>query len=117
MLGGRVIINGAILYRYQLLSFVRYDQFVHLFGFGFATLAAYYILKLNLKNKTNWVGISVLLVFIGIGLGTLNEIIEFIMVLILPETGVGGYYNTMWDTVFNAIGAILAVIWINIKRR
>jgi hypothetical protein len=39
------------------------------------------------------------------GLGALNEVVEFIAVLTLPETNVGGYINTGWDLVYNAIGA------------
>jgi hypothetical protein len=51
------------------------------------------------------------------GLGAVNEIVEFIMVLALPQTGVGGYENTMWDIVFNTIGAIIAVSYLNLKTR
>ena len=35
-------------------------------------------------------------------------IIEFGAVLALPETGVGGYYNTAIDLVANGLGALLA---------
>jgi hypothetical protein len=43
------------------------------------------------------------------GLGAVNEIIEFAAVLGLPDTNVGGYLNTGLDLVFNAIGAIIAM--------
>ena len=43
------------------------------------------------------------------GLGAVNEIIEFSAVLAVPETNVGGYYNTALDLVFNGSGAILAM--------
>jgi len=33
-------------------------------------------------------------------------------VQIVPETGVGGYENTMLDIVFNLLGGILAVTWL-----
>jgi len=115
MLGGGIIVNGEVLYAYQLLSFLRYDQLVHLFGFGFATLFSYYILKPHLK-KMNF-AVSILLLLIGMGLGALNEIVEFIAVLIMPETGVGGYVNTAWDMVYNTIGATIAVIYLNIKKK
>jgi len=117
MLGGSIIINGDVFYAYWLLPFLKFDQFVHLFGFFFATLFAYYILKPNLANKISWIGISILLVFMGMGLGVVNEIVEFITVLTVPETGVGGYDNTMWDMAFNSIGAILAVIYLNIENK
>ncbi len=44
----------------------------------------------------------------GLGVGGLNEIVEFIAVLTIPETGVGGYDNTLWDMVFNLLGACAA---------
>jgi putative membrane protein len=44
------------------------------------------------------------------GLGALNEIVEFAAVVASPSTGVGGYYNTALDLVFNGLGATLAVI-------
>ena len=43
------------------------------------------------------------------GGGAINELIEFGTVLALPETGVGGYDNTMMDFVFNLLGAQQAV--------
>ena len=86
------------------------------FGFGVATLFSYYILKPSLGAAVNRPAVSVLLVLVGMGLGALNEIIEFIAVLTVPETGVGGYENTMWDMIFNTIGAVLVVIYINLRR-
>ena len=116
MFGGYFIVGEHVLYGYQIFPFLRFDQFVHAFGFGFATLFSYYILKPNLNKDYSKTGISILLVFIGMGLGALNEIVEFIAVFLMPQTGVGGYENTMWDIVFNTFGAILAVIWINLKK-
>ena len=50
----------------------------------------------------------------GMGLGSLNELIEFAATLTVPETNVGGYINTGWDLVANFVGALTAVtlIWI-----
>ncbi len=117
MSGGSLIVNGSVLYKYQIFSFLRFDQFVHLWGFGFATLLAYYVLRPYLNKERNIIAISVLLVFIGMGIGALNEIIEFVAVLTFTKTGVGGYYNNMWDMVFNTFGAIIAVLYINLKRK
>jgi len=117
MMGGGLIINGHVLYAYQLVPRVlRYDQLVHAFGFGTATVLAYYCLRPNLSRHANFRAVAVLLVFIGMGLGALNEIIEFIAVQNFPKTDVGGYENTMWDIVFNMLGAIIAVIWLTIKK-
>ncbi|HUT29528.1 MAG TPA: DUF2238 domain-containing protein [Sedimentisphaerales bacterium] len=117
MLGGYVTVSGRVLYAYQMIPDVlRFDQFVHAFGFGCATLFCYYVLKPNLADKVNWAAVSVLLILIGMGLGALNEIVEFTAVLSFPETGVGGYDNTMWDMLFNAVGAVLAVVYIALRR-
>ena len=116
MLGGYVHIGDGVLYGYQIIDkFLRFDQLVHMYGFGMATLFGYYILRPSLKDGARPISISVLLVFIGMGLGSLNEVIEFAAVLALPETGVGGYYNTMWDMVFNTMGAIAAVFYLNMS--
>jgi len=116
MLGGFVRIGDGVLYGYQIIDkFLRFDQLVHMYGFGMATLCAYYVLRPSLSVELRPISVSVLLVFIGMGLGSLNEIVEFAAVLAFPETGVGGYYNTLWDMVFNTIGAIIAVICLNIS--
>jgi hypothetical protein len=43
------------------------------------------------------------------GLGALNEMIEFAAVVMFPQTNVGGYVNTALDPVFNAAGAVVAM--------
>ena len=93
--------GGKVLYAKVLIPIInngemtifKYDQFAHLFGFFVATLVGYHLLKKYLAPNTNWKVIYFLLVLIGMGFGALNEIIEFISVLSLPETGVGGYIN------------------------
>jgi putative membrane protein len=118
MLGGNIHIGDDVLYGLQIIPKVlRYDQFVHAFGFGVTTVVGFQLLKSYLKESVNWVTLSILLVMIGLGVGALNEIIEFMTVLSLPETGVGGYMNTMWDMVFNMIGSIIAVVYINYHKK
>lgn len=51
-----------------------------------------------------------LIALMGCGFGAINEIVEFLAVVALPETGVGGYANTLLDLVFNFVGALSAVI-------
>jgi hypothetical protein len=53
----------------------------------------------------------------AMGLGAVNEIIEFIAVLSVPDTNVGGYLNTALDLVFNAAGAIIAMVLVALTRR
>ncbi|HUV41912.1 MAG TPA: DUF2238 domain-containing protein [Sedimentisphaerales bacterium] len=117
MLGGFIVIDGNVLYAYELIGgVIKFDKAVHMFGFGCATLLGYYVLQQHLNAKPGWAAVSVLAVLTGMGIGALNEIIEFAAVLTIPETNVGGYQNTMWDMVSNTIGAITAVIYVGIKR-
>jgi hypothetical protein len=53
----------------------------------------------------------------GMGFGALNEVVEFVAVLTLPETNVGGYENTGWDLVANLVGCVLAAVLIRLMDR
>jgi hypothetical protein len=46
-----------------------------------------------------------------------NEVVEFVATLLIPETNVGGYRNTGWDLVSNLIGATTAATWIWLSER
>ena len=45
----------------------------------------------------------------GLGFGALNEVVEFFVTLLVPESNVGGYVNTGWDLVANLVGATIAI--------
>ena len=117
MAGGSVHISGVLLYKIMIIPLgetipvFRFDQLVHIIGFGVATMTLYYVLKPLLKpdSKSIW-ALSIVLVCAGLGIGALNEIIEFIATLLVPQTGVGGYLNTALDLCANLIGAVLATI-------
>jgi len=125
MLGGGVRIDDHVLYAQQLIHLVgqgemfvlKYDQLVHLYGFGVATIVLYHLVRPYLAEATNWKVVNPILVAAGMGLGALNEIVEFIAVLFSGTNGVGGYFNTSLDLVFNMMGAIIAVILMNYLRR
>lgn len=123
MLGGGVIMkNGSVLYKWMIFTFsntypiFRYDQFVHIVGFFVATLLMFFLLKPKLKPIKNWASISIVVIMAGLGVGALNEIIEFIAVVVMPETGVGGFVNVSLDLVSDLIGAVLAMVYIRLKK-
>jgi len=124
MLGGAIITNGSVLYAKVLIPIIgepyyilRYDQFVHIIGFGVATLIMFVLLKPFLKFPIkNWTSISILTIMAGFGVGALNEMIEFTAVVIMPQTGVGGFINTSLDLVSDFIGASIAMIYIRFKK-
>lgn len=114
MAGGNIRVGGGVLYGFQLIPrYLKFDQFVHCLGFGVATLVCHHLLRPLLREGAERRTVVYLLVLLmGTGFGAMNEIIEFVAVLTMPETGVGGYDNTMWDLAFNLLGAVLAVSWV-----
>ena len=124
MSGGGIVINGDVLYNYVIFPLfnldgnwiLKFDQFVHAFGFGVTTFVGFHLLKPYLK-KPNYKIVYPLLFLIAMGAGALNEVVEFIAVVVVPDTNVGGYYNTALDLVFNGIGSIIALFIIHFRER
>lgn len=116
MAGGSVIVDGSVLYAYHFFHIVgsgdsyvlRYDQLIHFFGFFTTTFVAYWLLLPQLKQQFRLGAVVFIAILASMGFGAINEIIEFMAVLAVPETGVGGYYNTAIDLVANALGALTA---------
>ncbi len=125
MAGGSIPVGDGVLYGVQLVdiahdgefTLIKYDQLVHAFGFGVATMVAHHLLAPRWKEGASKALLYTLAVCIGMGLGAVNEIVEFLAVLSFPETGVGGYFNTSLDLVFNTIGAVSAVIVLAFQER
>ncbi|MHC5110201.1 MAG: DUF2238 domain-containing protein [Planctomycetota bacterium] len=122
MAGGNVWIGGTKLYDLTLISIVGapyhilgYDQVVHFIGFGVATCVCFHLLRRQLAephSRPRGTSMSILVVLMGLGVGTVNELLEFLAVIVMPETGVGGYENTLMDMVFNLLGAVTALIFL-----
>lgn len=112
--------QSRVLYTLWLIpGRLKYDQVVHAYGFGVTTWVCWQGLRAAIRRRAGEVtptfGLLVLAAAAGIGFGALNEVIEFVATLLLPETNVGGYRNTGWDLVANLTGAALAasLIWLN----
>lgn len=124
MAGGNVPVGTdpggerIVLYSYRPLEwFLRYDQAVHAFGFFVATLAAWEALRAGVRplgSLRPTPGLAVGAALMGMGLGAVNEVVEFVAVLTLPKTNVGDYMNTGWDLVCNMVGAVVGaiVVWV-----
>jgi hypothetical protein len=124
MAGGAFHIDGTLLYKTMIIPLsetypvLRYDQLVHIIGFGVVTLTLFYILKPLLRpDLKTWGALSIIVVASGLGVGALNEIIEFLTSSVVPRSRVGGYLNTALDLVADLIGAILALIIIRLKNK
>ena len=122
--GGAIHIGGERLYDVMIWTFsehlhiLRYDQLVHVWGFGAATLLMACLLDNNLRRPAPYrLGLVIVLVMAGLGVGAFNEIIEFIAAQFLESHGIGDYTNTSLDLVSNMVGAVLAVIYLRLRGR
>jgi hypothetical protein len=104
-------------------GWLKYDQLTHAYGFGVTTWLCWQGLRGALtgyrragRNVEPTIGLMVITGAAGAGFGALNEIVEFIATRI-TITNVGGYENTGWDLVYNAVGAAIAVGLIYAFRR
>ena len=112
MVGGLVEVGGDIVYEWSVSGGeLRFDKVVHLVGFGTATLAAYEVLRRTTAPTAAPGSVAVAAAFVGLGIGAVNETIEFLITRLPGESNVGGFSNTGWDLVANAVGVILAARW------
>ena len=122
MAGGGVPVAGSVLYAHVVIPvhasgefvFLRYDQIVHFYGFGVTALVLWHLLSRHFPAMSGSTSILVFPVLGAMGLGAVNEIIEFIAVVVFPDTNVGGYINTALDLVFNAAGAVFAMVLVRL---
>lgn len=100
----------AVLYGLWFIRGVfKYDNLVHCFGFFAATMAVGESLRPFLDRASPpRLALFVVVCCAGMGLGAVNEIIEFLATVIFPNTGVGGYVNNALDLCWNALGACAA---------
>jgi hypothetical protein len=83
-----------------------------------ATLVCFHLLRPYLRERIDRTGtLLFLVVLMGMGFGALNEMIEFLAVISMPKTGVGGYTNTMLDICFNSLGGVLAVMFVSQQKK
>jgi putative membrane protein len=119
MLGGSVMTADGVLYAWKMLPIfdgggefyiLKFDQFVHAFLYGVVGLMFFHLLREVVGVRTHVGLIAFTAIFAAAGFSIINEIVEFLAVVNLPETGVGGYHNTVLDMIFNLFGAVVAVV-------
>ena len=120
MLGGSVMTADGVLYAYRIFPFfdgggefyiLKFDQVVHAYLYGVVALMFLHLLQNVVSIKTHHTFIAFVAVFAAAGFSIINEIVEFLAAVNLPETGVGGYHNTVLDMIFNLGGATVAVLF------
>jgi hypothetical protein len=125
MAGGSVPVDGSVLYNWQIIPMtgtgemrlLKYDQVVHAYGFGVTAWVLWHLLVRHYPTSRHSWTAYVFPALAAMGLGSVNEIIEFTAVLLVPDTNVGGYYNTALDLVFNASGAVIAMGLVGLTER
>lgn len=121
VLGALVRIDGIRLYDIGF-GYLHYDNLVHSLGSFLITVASFNLLFPYLHERIRGVRLYLflLLLLISLGIGSLNEIIEFSAFRLFGAEGVGGYVNNAFDLVFNLLGALVgcaAIALFLLKRR
>lgn len=117
MAGGSIPAGQGVLYNLVLihlagsgeLTLLKYDQVVHFYGFATTSWLLWHLLDRQFPALRGTRSLLVFPALASMGLGAVNEIIEFSAVLLVPNTNVGGYFNTALDLVFNGLGAVAAM--------
>ena len=111
MAGGMIPISGdRVLYNLWILPVVRFDHVVHAIGFGFAGMAFWESVR-HTVDRTIASGAAITMMG-GLGFGALNEMVEFLITRVVPDTNIGEFENTGWDLVANTVGAAVGALWV-----
>jgi hypothetical protein len=116
--GGLVEVGDDVLYNASVWSPVfQYDHLVHASGVFLGVLVLQALLAPAAATPDRRPPIVLLCVLGGLGLGALNELIEFLATLAHDGTHVGGYENTGWDLSSNLLGALGAGLVLRSRSR
>lgn len=117
IVGGLVPINGEMTYNFILIDLIgapynilKYDQVVHFYCYVVMALLLGSVVTTVLKRDANRITAGVILVLAATGVGAINEIVEFVPVILFDSPGPGGYTNTAIDIVANFLGAIVGSV-------
>ncbi len=127
MMGGGVRWPGdEVLYRWvpielynagdALGEFVilKFDQVLHFYVYFVMSFVLVHLLHGKVKARPLY--FYTLIALASMGLGVVNELIEFSAAVGVQDTGVGGYYNTSLDLVFNTLGAVLGAVFAYLRK-
>ena len=113
------LVSDGVLYAWRIYPvyagggeffILKFDQVVHGYLYAVVGLLFLHLLREYFGNQHSQILVGFIAVMAALGVSGVNELIEFIAVLTVPDNGVGGYFNLMLDMVFNFAGAMLAVL-------
>jgi len=111
--GGLINVGQDILYNASIgpysktlgTHFLQYDHFAHTYVSFVVAFACWVMLAAPHAGAEHRRELVLLAVGGALGLGALNEMVEFLATLAHHGAHAGGYWNTGWDLVCNFIGA------------
>lgn len=123
-LGGLASYDGVRFYDLILIDLVgapyhvlKYDQFVHFYCYVVIAMLMWSVVQKIAKPEANGIAVSVVTILAASSLGALNEIVEFIAVVVTGTEGVGGYTNTAIDLVANLFGAVTGTLYLRARHK
>ncbi|MCA1841888.1 MAG: hypothetical protein LC792_01605 [Actinobacteria bacterium] len=106
--GGLVTVGGDVLYNaHPPLHIFQYDHVFHASASGIAAVVVWRYLSPQLTSAAGAILVACLG---GLGIGAINELIEFLATLAHHGSHVGGYRNTGWDLLSNTVGTAAAML-------
>ena len=114
--GGLIRVGHDVLYNANTgpyspalgTHYLQYDHFAHAYVSFVIVFACWFMLAAPHADGGRRGELVLLAVGAALGLGALNEMVEFIATLAHHGAHAGGYWNTGWDLVSNFIGATSA---------
>ena len=111
--GGLIDVGQNVLYNASIGPFIKglgthllqYDHFAHAYVSFVTAFACWVMLAAPRAAAHHRRELVILTVGTALGLGALNEVVEFLATLAHHGAHAGGYWNTGWDLVCNVIGA------------
>lgn len=106
--GGLVNVGDEVLYNVSFRTEVlRYDHLLHGTAVFVGTLTVWALFAASDDGRRS-PGLLAVWVLSGLGLGAINELVEFLATLAHGGLHVGGYDNTGWDLAANLVGGVAA---------
>jgi hypothetical protein len=115
--GGLVRVGDSVLYNATPgPEALRYDHLGHALGTFAGARLVWELLVRDAFAATRRTSLVALTTLAALGLGAINETVEFVATLAHGGSHVGGYTNTGWDLVTNTLAGVLAGLVVHRRR-